>query len=209
VSGDRPTTLPPSRRALRRWLEGPVALIVLPLVVAYPVTRALLDLVTREDPLRAERLVPHAIIAVLGGVVLAVVIQRIRSRPGTGPSGLDVGDAVADGRLPPGADVEAWTGILLRRRAAIAAETKPTQLVLGVAVVVAGVAWAVMGGPLVAGLVAGAVAVVMGVVVVVTPRRLARVDAVLQPLLIAEAEARPFDAAPDPGPDARTRYAGS
>ncbi|MDQ0742761.1 putative membrane protein [Clavibacter sp. B3I6] len=178
------------RRLRRRWLGGPVALLVLPVVIGYVVVHTLVDLSLGEDALRPERLITRAVLAAVSGVILGVVLRRIRARADAGPDGLDLTEAVEDGRLPPGADVEAWTGALLRRRASAEAEVAPLLSVLGGALVVGGVVWGVLGGPWYAWALALGLAAVIVALHVMTPRRLARIDALLMPLLDAEDAAR-------------------
>jgi len=192
------------RRIRRGWLRGPVVLLVLPLVVGYLVAQTLGDLALGADGLRPERLITRIMLSCIAGAVLGVVIHRVRQRPASGPDGLQVQEAVEDGRLPPSADTEAWTGALLRRRARVEAETTPTQLLGGVGLVVASIAWGAFGGPWIV----WAIAVVMAAVVialrVTAARRIARVDAVLMPLLDAEeadAAARAAEAGRDDRPE--------
>ncbi|ALD13092.1 hypothetical protein [Clavibacter capsici] len=177
------------RRLRRGWLAGPVVLLVLPLAIGYVIAHSLLDLSVGNDALRPERLVTRLVFAALGAVVLAVVIRRMRSRPGAGPDGLELTEAVEDGRLPAGADLEAWTGALLRRRATVEAEVARTQLLMGGALVVGGVVWGALGGPWVVWLAVGALSAILVALRAAAPRRLARIDALLMPLLDAEDEA--------------------
>jgi hypothetical protein len=186
-----PSPAPESRwRRIRRgWLRGPVVLLVLPLMVGYLVAHTLGDLALGVDGLQPERLITRIVLTCVAGVVLGVVIHRLRARPIAGPDGLELQEAVEDGCLPPSADAEAWTGALLRRRAAVEAETAPTQLLLGVGLVVASVAWGVFGGPWITWPVAVVMAAVVIALRMTAARRIARIDAVLMPLLDAEAAA--------------------
>ncbi|WP_440694332.1 hypothetical protein [Clavibacter nebraskensis] len=181
--------VPPGRwRRLRRaWLGGPVVLLVLPVAVGYVIAYTLLDLSLGNDALRPERLVTRVAFAAVGAAILAVVLRRARNRPGPAPDGLALTEAIEDGGLPAGADLEAWIGSLLRRRARVEAEVAPVQMVLGAVMVVGGALWGVLGGPQIVWLVVVGLAAVMVVLRATCSRRLARIDALLMPLLEAEA----------------------
>lgn len=190
------------RRARRRWLTGPIILMVVPLVVAFLGARALLDASLGEDVLAPEHVIVQVLLGAVGGVILALALHRARERTtGPHPAGLVVTEALEDGVLPEGVDAEAWTGALLRRRATTESEAGPLLTVLAILMLAAGVAWGVSGGP-------GALwpflvllaAVVVGQRVTRTTR-LARIDALLVPLLDADDDGN-GDRRGDDDPDA-------
>jgi hypothetical protein len=174
------------RRARRRWLTGPIILMVVPLVVAFLGARALLDASLGEDVLAPEHVTVQVLLGVVGGGILALALHRARERTRPHPGGLVVTEALEDGVLPEGADAEAWTGALLRRRATAESETGPLLTVLAILMLAAGVAWGVLGG---SGALWPFLALFAAVLVgqrATRTTRLARIDALLMPLLDAD-----------------------
>ncbi|MFS4505877.1 hypothetical protein ACMA46_06525 [Clavibacter sp. Sh2141] len=135
------------RRARRRWLTGPIVLMVVPLVVAFLGARALVDASLGEDVLAPAHLTVQLVLGAVGGAILALVLHRARERTGPHPDGLVVTEALEDGVLPEDADTEAWTGALLRRRATTESETGPLLTVLAILMLLAGVAWGSSAAP--------------------------------------------------------------
>ncbi|WP_445442093.1 hypothetical protein [Clavibacter sp. km1a] len=164
--------------------------MVVPLVVAFLGARALVDASLGEDVLAPAHLTAQLVVGAVGGAILALVLHRARERTGPHPDGLVVTEALEDGVLPEDADTEAWTGALLRRRASAESETGPLLTVLAILMLLAGVAWGVLGGP---GALWPFLALFAAVLVgqrVTRATRLARIDALLMPLLDAEGDAR-------------------
>jgi membrane protein implicated in regulation of membrane protease activity len=184
-------------RRTRRWFaDGPPVLVAAAAATAFCLLQLGVRITVDQRGASPEALVTVVALGILLTAVLAVVIVRRRRNRPEGPRWVDVSEAVDDGRLPDDADVEWWTGVLLRRRARAATDARPGLLIAAVGILTACTVWAVAGGRPWAWVLPAVLVVVM--IVLSTRRRheVARIDAVLQPLLEAETARRD---APHPG----------
>jgi hypothetical protein len=115
--------------------------------------------------------------------ILAVVLVRRRRRPSRAPRWVEVSEALDDARLPDDADASVWSLVLLRRRELLTALGGGWALLAGSVILVGGVVVSLVGGSPIAWTLPAVVAVLLLVVRVGRDREVARVDAVLQPLL--------------------------
>jgi hypothetical protein len=129
-------------------------------------------------------------------VILAVVLVQRRRRPSRAPRWVEVSEALDDARLPEHADASVWSLVLLRRRELVTTLGSVGALLTGSVILVGGVAVSLVGASPIAWTLPAVVAVLLLVVRVVRDREVARVDAVLQPLLDFP-HARGDDAPPD------------
>jgi uncharacterized protein involved in response to NO len=134
-------------------------------------------------------------VGALGGIVLTLVLRRRRRGGPPLLRWIDVSEAIDDGRLPADAedDADAWRFLLLRRREVHDQLGGPWAVLVAAVLLVGTVALGMLGGPPLAWTLPAVIAVAVAVMAVIHRRRLERIDALLQPLLDADAPA-------DPGP---------
>jgi uncharacterized protein involved in response to NO len=140
-----------------------------------------------------ERILATLTVGALAGIVLTLVLRRRRRGGPPLLRWIDVSEAIDDGRLPADAedDADAWRFLLLRRRE-VHDQLGGPWAVLVAAVLLAGtVALGMLGGPPLAWTLPAVIALAVAVMAVVRRRRLERIDALLQPLLDADATADP------------------
>jgi hypothetical protein len=127
----------------------------------------------------------------LGGIVLTLVLRRRRRGGPPLLRWIDVSEAIDDGRLPADADddADAWRYLLLRRREVHDQLGGPWAVLVATVLLVGTVALGMAGGPPLAWTLPAVTAVAVAVMAVIRRRRLERIDALLQPLLDAEAAA--------------------
>jgi uncharacterized protein involved in response to NO len=138
-----------------------------------------------------ERILATLTVGALAGIVLTLVLRRRRRGGPPLLRWIDVSEAIDDGRLPADAedDADAWRFLLLRRRE-VHDQLGGPWAVLVAAVLLAGtVALGMLGGPPLAWTLPAVIALAVAVMAVVRRRRLERIDALLRPLLDADATA--------------------
>jgi hypothetical protein len=136
-----------------------------------------------------DRILATLTAGALGGIVLTLVLRRRRRGGPPLLRWIDVSEAVDDGRLPADAedDADAWWYLLLRRREVHDQLGGPWAVLVATALLVGTVALGMAGGPPLAWTLPAVIAVAVAVMAVIRRRRLERIDALLQPLLDAEA----------------------
>jgi hypothetical protein len=140
-----------------------------------------------------ERILATLTVGALAGIVLTLVLRRRRRGGPPLLRWIDVSEAIDDGRLPADAedDADAWRFLLLRRRE-VHDQLGGPWAVLVAAVLLAGtVTLGMLGGPPLAWTLPAVIALAVAVMAVVRRRRLERIDALLRPLLDADATADP------------------
>jgi uncharacterized protein involved in response to NO len=141
------------------------------------------------------RILATLTVGALGGIVLTLVLRRRRRGGPPLIRWIDVSEAIDDGGLPADAedDADAWRFLLLRRREVHDQLGGPWAVLVAAVLLGGTVALGMPGGPPLAWTLPAVIAVAVAVMAVIRRRRLERIDALLQPLLDADAPA-------DPGP---------
>ncbi|WP_043674936.1 hypothetical protein [Clavibacter michiganensis] len=178
------------RRARRRLADGPALVPAMGAALAYVALRTYGHVVLGQE-VDAGWLLGTLTVGVLGGLVLAFVLGRRRRAAPSRMRWIDVSEAVDDGRLPPDADADSWRSLLLRRREVHDQLGGPWAVLVAAALLVGAVAVGALGGSPLAWTLPAVIAVAVAGMAVVRRRRLARIDALLQPLLDADAGAGP------------------
>ncbi|MBM7388065.1 hypothetical protein JOE37_001059 [Clavibacter michiganensis] len=149
----------------------------------------------------ADRILATLTVGAFAGVVLTFVLSRRRRGAPSRLRWVDVSEAIDDGRLPADADADSWRWLLLRRRELHDQLGGPWAVLVAAVLLVGTVAVGVLGGPPFAWTLPAVMAVAAAVMAVVRRRRVAQIDALLQPLLDQ-------DRAPDAPTDAGAGDAG-
>jgi hypothetical protein len=145
-------------------------------------------------------------VGALAGVVLTFVLARRRGAAPIRMRWIDVSEAIDDGRLPADADADSWRWLLLRRREVHDQLGGPWAVLVAAVLLVGTVAVGALGGPPLAWMLPAVIAVAVAGMAVIRRRRVARIDALLQPLLDADdgtgapspADTAPADDTDDP-----------
>ncbi|WP_445444123.1 hypothetical protein [Clavibacter sp. km3a] len=182
------------RRARRRLADAPA---VVPAVVpamgvaaAYAGVSTYFQVVSGRE-VSAGRILGTLTVGALAGLLLTFVLSRRRRAAPSGMRWVDVSEAIDDGRLPADADADAWRWLLLRRREVHDQLGGPWAVLVAAALLGGAVAVGALGGPHLAWTLPAVLAVAVACLAVVRPRRVARIDALLQPLLDADAPDAP------------------
>jgi hypothetical protein len=140
-----------------------------------------------------DRILASLVVGASGGIVLTFVLLRRRRATSSRFRWIDVSEAIDDGRLPADSedDADAWRYLLLRRREVHDQLGGPWAVLVAAMLLGGTVAVAVLGGPPLAWTLPAVIAVAVAVMAVIRRRRLVRIDALLQPLLDADAAAAP------------------
>lgn len=140
-----------------------------------------------------ERILATLTMGALAGIVLTLVLRRRRRGGAPLLRWIDVSEAIDDGRLPAAAedDADAWRFLLLRRREVHDQLGGPWAVLVAAVLLVGTISLGVLGGPPLAWTLPAVIALAVAVMAVVRRRRLERIDALLQPLLDADATADP------------------
>jgi uncharacterized protein involved in response to NO len=140
-----------------------------------------------------ERILATLTVGALAGIVLTLVLRRRRRGGPPLLRWIDVSEAIDDGRLPADAedDADAWRFLLLRRREVHDQLGGPWAVLVAAVLLVGTVALGMLGGPPLAWTLPAVIALAVAVMAVVRRRRLERIDALLRPLLDADATADP------------------
>ncbi|WP_228495191.1 hypothetical protein [Clavibacter sp. VKM Ac-2873] len=158
-----------------------------------------------------ERILGTLTVGVVVGLILTAVLSIRRRGTRSRMRWVDVSEAIDDGRLPADADADSWRFLLLRRREVHDQLGGPWAMLVAAALLGGTVAVGVLGGPPLAWTLPALIAAAVAGLAVVRRRRVARIDALLQPLLHAEtaggldadaATGSAVDADPDPSPAA-------
>ncbi|RII90476.1 hypothetical protein [Clavibacter californiensis] len=210
TNGTAPSTHGRWRRA-RRWLaEAPAAVPAMGVALAWSgiLIYSRVGLGHEAD---VDRIVATLTVGVVVGLILTFAISRRRRGTPSRMRWIDVSEAIDDGRLPADADADSWRFSLLRRREVREALGGPWAVLIAAVALVGTVAVGVLGGPPLAWTLPAVVAVAVAGMAVTRRRRIAQIDALLQPLLDADAPesidradsvGRTDDAGPDPAPTA-------
>jgi hypothetical protein len=140
-----------------------------------------------------ERILATLTVGAFAGIVLTLVLRRRRRGGPPLLRWIDVSEAIDDGRLPADAedDADAWRFLLLRRREVHDQLGGPWAVLVAAVLLVGTVALGVLGGPPLAWTLPAVIALAVAGMALVRRRRLERIDALLQPLLDADATADP------------------
>ncbi|RII89940.1 hypothetical protein DZF95_13385 [Clavibacter michiganensis] len=198
------------RRARRRLADAPAIVPAMGVALAYGGIM-IYSRVAFGHEVDADRILATLTVGAFAGVVLTFVLSRRRRGAPTRMRWVDVSEAIDDGRLPADADADSWRWLLLRRRELHDQLGGPWAVLVAAVLLGGTVAVGVLGGPPLAWTLPAVIAVAVAVMAVVRRRRVAQIDALLQPLLDqdrgpdAPTEARADDADPTPtaGPGRR------
>jgi hypothetical protein len=186
MSGSAPSPHGRRRRA-RRWLaDGPAIVPAMSAAAAYAVI-TVYSRVALGHEVSADRVLATLTVGAVAGLGLTLVLSRRRRRPAPPVlRWIDVSEAIDDGRLPDDADPDSWRWMLLRRREVHDQLGGPWAVLAAAVILVGTVALGVLGGPPLAWTLPAVVAAAVAGMAVVRRDRLARIDALLQPLLDAD-----------------------
>ncbi|MFT2751129.1 hypothetical protein [Clavibacter sp. Sh2088] len=189
-------TAPPAhgrlRRARRRIADAPAVVPAMGAAVAYVALRTYWDVALGQE-VDASRLAGALTVGAMGGLVLTLVLSWRRRAAPSRMRWIDVSEAIDDGRIPADTedDADAWRFLLLRRRE-VHDQLGGLWAVLVAAVLLVGtVTLRMLGGPPLAWTLPAVIAVAVAGMAVIRRRRLERIDALLQPLLHADATGDP------------------
>jgi membrane protease YdiL (CAAX protease family) len=186
MSGSAPSSHGRLRRARRRLADGPAIVPAMSAAAAYAVIMVY-SRVALGHEMSVDRILATLAVAVLAGLVLTLVLSRRRHRPAPPVlRWIDVSEAVDDGRLPDDADPDSWRGVLLRRREVHDQLGGPWAVLAAAAILVGTIALGVLGGPPLAWTLPAVAAAAVAGMALVRRDRVARIDALLQPLLDAD-----------------------
>lgn len=198
------------RRARRRLADAPAIVPAMGIALAYAGIMTYMRVAFGREA-TGGLLLGTLTVSAVAGVVLTFVLSRRRRGAPSRMRWVDVSEAIDDGHVPADADADSWRWLLLRRRELHDQLGGPWAVLIAAALLVGTVAVGVLGGPPLAWTLPAVVAVAVAVLVAVRRRRVAQIDALLQPLLDqdrgpdAPTEARADDADPAPtaGPGRR------
>lgn len=210
TNGTAPPTHGRWRRARRRLAEAPAIVPAMGVALVWSgiLTYSRVALGHEAD---LDRIVATLTVGAVVGLILTFAISRRRRGAPPRIRSVDVSEAIDDGRLPADADADSWRWLLLRRREVHDQLGGPWAVLIAAVALVGTVAVGVLGGPPLAWTLPVVAAVAVAGMAVVRRRRIAQIDALLQPLLAADAPgsidgadgvARTDDAEPDPSPSA-------
>ncbi|QIS39455.1 hypothetical protein [Clavibacter capsici] len=174
-----------SRRARRRLADGPALVPAMGVALGYVALRTYWHVVLDQE-VDAGRLLGTLTVGAVAGLVLAFVLGRRRRSAPSRMRWVDVSEAVDDGRLPPDADADSWRSLLLRRREIHDQLGGPWAVLVAAVLLVVTVAVGALGGSPLAWTLPAVIAVAVVGMAVIRRGRLARIDALLQPLLDAD-----------------------
>jgi hypothetical protein len=189
-------TAPPAhgrlRRARRRIADAPAVVPAMSAAVAYVALRTYWHVALGQE-VDAGRLAGTLTVGAMGGLVLTLVLSWRRRAAPSRMRWIDVSEAIDDGRLPADADDEAdaWRYLLLRHREVHDQLGGPWAMLVAAVLLVGTVTLGMLGGPPLAWTLPAVIAVAVAGMAVIRRRRLERIDALLQPLLHADATADP------------------
>ncbi|MFT2705874.1 hypothetical protein [Clavibacter zhangzhiyongii] len=182
------------RRARRRLADAPAVVPAMGVAAAYAGVATYLQVVSGREA-SAGRVLGTLTVGALAGLLLTFVLSRRRRAAPSGMRWVDVSEAIDDGRLPADADADtdadAWRWLLLRRREVHDQLGGPWAVLVATVLLGGTVAVGALGGPPLAWTLPAALAVAVAGLAVVRRRRVARIDALLQPLLDADAPDAP------------------
>jgi hypothetical protein len=178
------------RRARRRLADAPAVVPAVGVAAAYAGVSTCFQVVSGRE-VSAGRVLGTLTVGALAGLLLTFVLSRRRRAAPSGMRWVDVSEAIDDGRLPADADADAWRWLLLRRREVHDQLGGPWAVLVAAALLGGTVAVGALGGPPLAWTLPAALAVAVAGLAVVRRRRVARIDALLQPLLDADAPDAP------------------
>jgi hypothetical protein len=189
-------TAPPAhgrlRRARRRIAEAPAVVPAMSAAVAYVALRTYWHVALGQE-VDAGRLAGALTVGAMGGLVLTLVLSWRRRAAPSRMRWIDVSEAIDDGRLPADAedDADAWRFLLLRRREVHDQLGGPWAVLVAAVLLVGTVALGMLGGPPLAWTLPAVIALAVAGMALVRRRRLERIDALLRPLLDADATTDP------------------
>jgi hypothetical protein len=190
VTGPAALTHGRLRRARRRLADAPAVVPAMGVAAAYAGVATYFQVVSGRE-VSAGRILGTLTVGALAGLILTFVLSRRRRAAPSGMRWVDVSEAIDDGRLPADADADAWRWLLLRRREVHDQLGGPWAVLVAAALLGGTVAVGALGGPPLAWTLPAALAVAVAGLAVVRRRRVARIDALLQPLLDADAPDAP------------------
>nr|WP_228512309.1 hypothetical protein [Clavibacter sp. VKM Ac-2872] len=173
------------RRARRRLADAPAVVPAMGVAVAYAVIRTYWSVVLGQD-VSPERILGTLTVGVVVGLILTGALSLRRRGTPSRTRGVDVSEAIDDGRLPADADADSWRFLLLRRREVYDQLGGPWAMLVAAALLGGAVAVGVLGGPPLAWTLPAVIAVAVAGLALVRRRRVARIDELLQPLLHAD-----------------------
>ncbi|MFT2693260.1 hypothetical protein [Clavibacter zhangzhiyongii] len=180
------------RRARRRLADAPAVVPAMGVAAASAGVSTCFQVVSGRE-VSAGRILGTLTVGALAALLLTFVLSRRRRAAPSGMRWVDVSEAIDDGRLPADADADAdaWRWLLLRRREVHDQLGGPWAVLVAAALLGGAVAVGALGGPHLAWTLPAVLAVAVACLAVVRPRRVARIDALLQPLLDADAPDAP------------------
>ena len=170
------------RRARRRLADAPAIVPTLGIAVAYTtvMTYARVGFGRKLD---VGLLLGTLTVGVVVGLSITVVLSMRRRGTPSRMRWVDVSEAIDDGRLRAAADADSWRFLLLRRREVHDQLGGPWAVLVAAVLLVGTIALGVLGGPPYAWTLPAVVAAMVAGMAVVRRRRVAQIDALLQPLL--------------------------
>jgi hypothetical protein len=202
VTGTAAPTHGRLRRARRRLADAPAVVPAMSVAEAYAAVMTYPQVALGRE-VSVERILATLTVGALAGVVLTFVLARRRRAAPSRMRWIDVSEAIDDGRLPAGADADSWRWLLLRRREVHDQLGGPWAVLVTAVLLIGTMSVGVLGGPPLAWTLPAVIAVAVVGLAVVRRRRVERIDALLQPLLAADAPAEAGAAPADdigPGP---------
>ncbi|MDO4099556.1 hypothetical protein [Clavibacter michiganensis] len=210
TNGTAPPTHGRWRRARRRLGDAPAVVPAMGVAVAWSgiLTCSRVALGQEAD---LDRIVATLTVGAVVGLILTFAISR---RPRGAPPRIrfvDVSETIDDGQVPADADADSWRWLLLRRREVHDQLGGPWAVLIAAVALGGTVAVGALGGPPLAWTLPAVIAVIVAGMAVARRRRVAQIDALLQPLLDADATGgidaadgagRADHAEPDPSPAA-------
>ncbi|QIS42328.1 hypothetical protein GW571_09375 [Clavibacter capsici] len=178
------------RHARRRLADGPALVPAMGVALGYVALRTYWHVVLDQE-VDAGRLLGTLTVGTVAGLVLAFVLGRRRRSAPSRMRWVDVSEAVDDGRLPPDADADSWRSLLLRRREIHDQLGGRWAVLVAAVLLVVTVAVGALGGSPLAWTLPAVIAVAVAGMTVIRRGRLARIDALLQPLLDADTTTGP------------------
>ncbi|WP_259338630.1 hypothetical protein, partial [Clavibacter phaseoli] len=188
------------RRARRRLADAPAIVPAMGIALAYAGIMTYTRVAFGREAI-AGLLLGTLTVGAFAGLIIALVLSRRRRGAPSRMRWVDVSEAIDDGRLPADADADSWRWLLLRRRELHDQLGGPWAVLVAAVLLVGTGAVGVLGGPPFAWTLPAVMAVAAAVMAVVRRRRVAQIDALLQPLLDQ-------DRAPDAPTDAGAGDAG-
>ncbi|WP_254654548.1 hypothetical protein [Clavibacter tessellarius] len=175
------------RRARRRVADAPAIVPGMGVAVAFAVVMTCSRVAFGREA-SVERFLATLTVGAFAGLVLTFVIARRRRAAPSRMRWIDVSEAIDDGRLPAGADADSWRWLLLRRREVHDQLGGPWAVLVAAVLLVGTVAVGALGGSPLAWTLPAVIAVAVAGMAAIRRRRLARIDALLQPLLDGDAD---------------------